>query len=127
MASIDRLSATVWNGAADTGWHTDNDGYDVGEEYAVLFYHVPDPLQFEDGASLALAQKHNGHRIMTDLILPTDGDVVVMKIDNDKFEHKVTPLVNINKDRFTLLIGVIPPPIEAKKKYYRNGALLTTS
>jgi hypothetical protein len=120
VAAIDRLGITIWNGAANTGWHTDNDGSSVGDEYVILFYHVPQRLSLEDGATLSIAQKSARGRIEMETIVPFDGTAVIMKIDNDKFEHKASPLVNLAKDRFTLMVGIMPPWSENKKQYYRS-------
>lgn len=105
----DNVRVTTWNGARPFDWHMDNDGtYDVvhGDEFVVLIYHVPNPLELEDGANISFGRVVGNDIELIETIVPTDGLGVVIPV-NDKFRHKAVRLINQNKDRYTINIGIV--------------------
>lgn len=103
---LDLLHSQVWDGAYGTGWHTDDDGTDYrGDRYALLVYHVPQPLEVSDGMSLHFSHL-NKHMPFCSLI-PEEGMAILINVDKHKFEHKVDSQLSFTKSRFTLLTGVL--------------------
>lgn len=124
--TLDRVGITFWNGAEETGWHTDDDGNDgtIGDIYVFLMYHVPDPLDLEDGANIHFATKTPSGRVLNSIVIPTDGMGILINIQKDKFEHKATWLSNLRKNRYTMLVGVVHKghvALAANRKRYNTG------
>lgn len=101
-----RISVTFWNGAQDTGWHTDADGDKTGSHFVTLLYHVPEPLTLEDGGVVHFGEMIDGKIIENTIIIPQDGAILSLWVDKDKYQHKAVPIKS-HKNRFSFLIGVV--------------------
>ncbi len=95
----------LWNGAEDTGWHTDNDGEDgLAESYSMILYHVPSSLKEGDGGSISFKRKDNPSE--ETVLYPYDGMGVLFEIDTEKFLHRAQKLINLEKDRFSFSVAL---------------------
>lgn len=94
--------ACLWNGAEDTGWHTDLDGIDThADKYTMIVYHVPQMLNEKDGGNIMIKDITVGK---VENIIPEDGMVLLLKLDVNKYQHCAFKIVGF-KDRYTLSFG----------------------
>lgn len=104
-ANDEDFGVALWNGAENTGWHTDNDGSDGEiESYSMILYHTPIPLLEADGGQISFKRmSDSGEGIR---LTPSNGMGLLFKIDTNTFLHKAEKLVNYDKDRFCFSVAV---------------------
>lgn len=89
---------TMWNGSADLPWHSDiNDTTDM----IVLMYLTEEQEWNDDwGGTIEFRKDVDGNRYYKKL-QPLSGTMVIINNTNPLMQHRVTPMLNRNVNRYT--------------------------